>query len=165
MFWYFGLKVAWFVILSKYLWLFCYSIQIFLLPLQRDSGQHRFVPTQHGLIKKLIRLWQDQRKSSRLKSLCESDWRNWKEVEKPRAFDPRGQSDVDPRKIFYFDPSKVLTGGVIFGSSQEWRDTCIVHGQQTQLKISVVREAISLTLHHLDLCHKWMEKGDNPLSL
>ena len=36
------------------------------------------------------------------------------EVEKPSAFDPRGQSDVDPRKLFYFDPSKVLTGGVIF---------------------------------------------------
>ena len=36
------------------------------------------------------------------------------ELEKPSAFDPRGQSDVDPRKLFYFDPSKVLTGGVIF---------------------------------------------------
>ena len=36
------------------------------------------------------------------------------EMEKPSAFDPRGQSDVDPRKLFYFDPSKVLTGGVIF---------------------------------------------------
>ena len=36
------------------------------------------------------------------------------DVEKPSAFDPRGQSDVDPRKLFYFDPSKVLTGGVIF---------------------------------------------------
>ena len=35
-------------------------------------------------------------------------------LEKPSAFDPRGQSDVDPRKLFYFDPSKVLTGGVIF---------------------------------------------------
>ena len=35
-------------------------------------------------------------------------------MEKPSAFDPRGQSDVDPRKLFYFDPSKVLTGGVIF---------------------------------------------------
>ena len=35
-------------------------------------------------------------------------------LEKPRAFDPRGQSEVDPRKLFYFDPSKVLTGGVIF---------------------------------------------------
>jgi len=35
-------------------------------------------------------------------------------VEKPSAFAPRGQSDVDPRKLFYFDPSKVLTGGIIF---------------------------------------------------
>ena len=35
-------------------------------------------------------------------------------VEKPSVFDPRGQSDVDPRKLFYFDPSKVLTGVVIF---------------------------------------------------
>ena len=35
-------------------------------------------------------------------------------MEKPSVFDPRGQSDVDPRKLFYFDPSKVLTGGVIF---------------------------------------------------
>ena len=35
-------------------------------------------------------------------------------LEKPSVFDPRGQSDVDPRKLFYFDPSKVLTGGVIF---------------------------------------------------
>ena len=35
-------------------------------------------------------------------------------LEKPSAFDPRGQSDVDPRKLFYFAPSKVLTGGVIF---------------------------------------------------
>ena len=26
------------------------------------------------------------------------------QVEKPRAFDPRGQSDVDPRKLFYIDP-------------------------------------------------------------
>ncbi len=37
-----------------------------------------------------------------------------KRLEKPSVFDPRGQSDVDPRKLFYFDPSKVLTGGVIF---------------------------------------------------
>ena len=36
------------------------------------------------------------------------------QLEKPSVFDPRGQSDVDPRKLFYFDPSKVLTGGVIF---------------------------------------------------
>ena len=36
------------------------------------------------------------------------------DLEKPSAFDPRGQSDVDPRKLFYFDPSKALTGGVIF---------------------------------------------------
>ena len=35
-------------------------------------------------------------------------------MEKPSAFYPRGQSDVDPRKLFYFDPSEVLTGGVIF---------------------------------------------------
>ena len=35
-------------------------------------------------------------------------------LEKPSVFDPRGQSDVAPRKLFYFDPSKVLTGGGIF---------------------------------------------------
>ena len=35
-------------------------------------------------------------------------------LEKPRAFDPRGQSGVDPRKPFCFDPCKVLTDGVIF---------------------------------------------------
>ena len=37
-----------------------------------------------------------------------------KYMEKPRAFDPRGQSGVDPRKPFCFDPCKVLTDGVIF---------------------------------------------------
>ena len=36
------------------------------------------------------------------------------QVEKPRVFDPRGQSGVDPRKPFCFDPCKVLTDGVIF---------------------------------------------------
>ena len=36
------------------------------------------------------------------------------EVEKPREFAPRGQSDDDPLKLFIFDPCKVLTDGVIF---------------------------------------------------
>ena len=36
------------------------------------------------------------------------------QMEKPRAFDPRRQSGVDPRKPFCFDPCKVLTDGVIF---------------------------------------------------
>ena len=35
-------------------------------------------------------------------------------LEKPREFDPRGQSDDDPLKLFIFDPCKVLTDGVIF---------------------------------------------------
>ncbi len=35
-------------------------------------------------------------------------------VEKPREFDPRGQSDDDPLELFIFDPCKVLTDGVIF---------------------------------------------------
>ena len=35
-------------------------------------------------------------------------------LEKPRVFDPRGQSNVDPRKLFCFDPCKVLTDRVIF---------------------------------------------------
>ena len=35
-------------------------------------------------------------------------------VETPREFDPRGQSDDDPLKIFVFAPCKVLTDGVIF---------------------------------------------------
>lgn len=35
-------------------------------------------------------------------------------LEKPRDFDPRGQSDDDPLKLFIFDPCKVLTDGVIF---------------------------------------------------
>ena len=45
----------------------------------------------------------------------------------------------------FFSPLK-------YGSSQEWRDTGIVQGQQTKLEITVVNEAISLTLHHLNLC-------------
>ena len=35
-------------------------------------------------------------------------------MEKPRVFDPRGRSCVDPRKRFYFDPQRALAGGVIF---------------------------------------------------
>ena len=35
-------------------------------------------------------------------------------MEKPREFDPRGQSDDDPLKLFVFDPYKVLTDGVNF---------------------------------------------------
>ncbi len=35
-------------------------------------------------------------------------------LEKPREFDPRGQSDADPLRLFIFDPCKVLTDGVIF---------------------------------------------------
>ena len=35
-------------------------------------------------------------------------------LEKPREFDPRGQSDDDPLKLFIFDPCKVLTDGVFF---------------------------------------------------
>ena len=35
-------------------------------------------------------------------------------LEKPREFDPRGQSDDDPLNLFIFDPYKVLTDGAIF---------------------------------------------------
>ena len=35
-------------------------------------------------------------------------------MEKPRAFDPRGQSGADPVKTFFLDPHKVLADGVIF---------------------------------------------------
>jgi len=51
------------------------------------------------------------------------------------------------------------------GSSQEWRDTGIVQGQQTKLEVAVVGEAQASRFITLILVKVSLEKADNPLSL
>jgi hypothetical protein len=74
--------------------------------------------------KQTTKIWDGQKDSIRLENLdyvFQSSRNGIKHIllnlnilEKPSVFDPEGKSTLTLVKLFYFDPSKVLTGGVIF---------------------------------------------------